>query len=365
MRPQTRMYNANRFKLGLFAPNCSNGVTLTKAPERWEASWENNLKAARLAEAAGLEFVLPIGRWHGYQGETDTAGTAFETLTWATGLLTATEKICVFGTVHVAFIHPVFAAKQVVTADHAGRGRFGLNIVSGWNRGEFEMFGVDLREHDDRYVYSEEWMTIARRLWSEDRPFDFKGRFFDLRGALLKPKPYGGGLPMLMSAGSSSAGRAFAARTADCLFMTIVEVDTLANDIARLREVAGRDVGVYGSGDLIARRTEKETRDYYHYIVHEQGDWAAAEHAVKIRSSGSQSIPTERYAQMKERFICGIGSYPVIGSYDQVAAEFKRMADAGLDGMAFGLVNYIEDMPALRDEILPRMERLGLRQATA
>ena len=37
------------------------------------------------------------------------------------------------------------------------------------------------------------------------------------------------------------------------------------------------------------------------------------------------------------------------------------MSEAGLDGIAIGLVNYIEDMPALRGEILPRMERLGLR----
>jgi hypothetical protein len=39
------------------------------------------------------------------------------------------------------------------------------------------------------------------------------------------------------------------------------------------------------------------------------------------------------------------------------------MSEAGLDGFAFGMVNYIDDFPALRDEILPRMERLGLREA--
>ena len=47
-------------------------LTMTKAPERWEATWENNLAAARLADAAGLEFLLPVARWHGYRGETDT-----------------------------------------------------------------------------------------------------------------------------------------------------------------------------------------------------------------------------------------------------------------------------------------------------
>jgi FMNH2-dependent dimethyl sulfone monooxygenase len=46
---------------------------------------------------------------------------------------------------------------------------------------------------------------------------------------------------------------------------------------------------------------------------------------------------------------------------EMAAAEFKRLGDLGIDGMAIGLVNYIDDFPALRDEVLPRMQRLGLR----
>ena len=68
-RDETRIYNKNKFKLGLFGMNCQGGLSLTKAPERWDASWDNNVKAAKLADEAGLEFLLPIGRWHGYQGK--------------------------------------------------------------------------------------------------------------------------------------------------------------------------------------------------------------------------------------------------------------------------------------------------------
>jgi alkanesulfonate monooxygenase SsuD/methylene tetrahydromethanopterin reductase-like flavin-dependent oxidoreductase (luciferase family) len=130
-RDETRIYNRNRFKLGLFGANCSGGLSLTKAPERWRATWQDNVTAARLADEAGLEFLLPIGRWVGYKGETDTQGTTFETQTWACGILASTKHINAFGTLHVAFVSPVFAAKQMVTADHIGGGRFGLNIVSG------------------------------------------------------------------------------------------------------------------------------------------------------------------------------------------------------------------------------------------
>jgi len=42
-------------------------------------------------------------------------------------------------------VHPVFAAKQFVTVDHVSRGRFGVNVVCGWNQDEFDMFGVSQR----------------------------------------------------------------------------------------------------------------------------------------------------------------------------------------------------------------------------
>ena len=360
-RGSTRIFNANRFKLGLFGLNCSGGVTMTTAPERWQASWENNVAAAKLADEAGLEFLLPVARWLGYGGEADPEGTSLETLTWASGLLASTSDIVTFATVHTPLIHPVFAAKQLVTADLIGKGRFGLNIVSGWHPDEFEMFGLELREHDERYAYSEEWIAIVRRVWSESEPFDFKGRYFDLKGVAGNPKPFGGERPLTMSAGSSPAGRAFAARHADCLFMVIPSLDTLAEEVSAVRgSAAPRRVGVYASGHLICRRTQKETEEYYHYVVHEMGDWEAAEHSVDIRRHG-QSLPAEMLASMKERFVAGLGTFPVVGGPDEVAAKFKRLSDAGLDGMAVGLVNYIADFPVLRDEVLPRMARLGLR----
>ena len=60
----------------------------------------------------------------------------------------STKRVTVFGTVHAPLFNPVIAAKEMVTADHIGEGRFGLNIVVGWNEGEFEMFGVKQRDHE-------------------------------------------------------------------------------------------------------------------------------------------------------------------------------------------------------------------------
>jgi len=363
MRESTRLFSANKFKLGLFAPNCSGGLTMTKAPDRWEASWENRVTAARLADAAGLEFILPVGRWHGYKGETDTEGTSFETLTWAAGLLGATQNLCVFGTLHVAFINPIFAAKQIVTADHIGQGRFGLNIVSGWNSGEFEMFGLPMKDHATRYSYTREWLEIVRRVWTDTEPFDWAGDNFTLRAILSKPKPYFGSHPVIVSAGNSTGGREFAVNNADCMFTTVFDQFSLEKEIALIKATSAhkhRSIGIYGSGHLICRASRREAEDYYHYVVHEMGDWEAAEHTAVIRTKG-RFTPLAEVQKLKERLISGLGTYPIVGSYDEAAEAFKWMSDAGLTGIAIGLVNYISEFNHLQNEVLPRMERLGLR----
>jgi alkanesulfonate monooxygenase SsuD/methylene tetrahydromethanopterin reductase-like flavin-dependent oxidoreductase (luciferase family) len=361
------MYNANKFKLGLFAPNCSNGLAMTTVPERWVSSWENNLALAQMAEEAGLEFILPIARWHGYDGaEVTTQESTLETITWATGLLASTSRLSIFGTVHSPLINPVFAAKQVVTADHVGRGRFGLNVVSGWNKTEFKMFGVGLREHDQRYEYTTEWLEVVKRIWSSTGPFDYNGRFFQLEGVVGYPKPFFGDRPLLMSAGSSPAGRAFAAKHADCLFMHLVDEDTLGNEIAVLRAYAremGRQdrVGVFSSGHIVCRSTQKEAEDYYEYYAVEKADFHSVETLMKTRAEG-RSLSPGKAAYNKRLLAGGIGTFGIVGSPDFVAEKFRKLSDAGLDGMAFGLVNYLNEVPFFAAEVLPRMERLGIRQ---
>jgi alkanesulfonate monooxygenase SsuD/methylene tetrahydromethanopterin reductase-like flavin-dependent oxidoreductase (luciferase family) len=64
--------------------------------------------------------------------------------------------------------------------------------------------------------------------------------------------------------------------------------------------------------------------------------------------------------KLKERLISGAG-FPVIGSYDDAVEIFQRLSAAGLNGLACGMINYKNDFPGIRDELLPRLERVGLR----
>src|SRR5437016_13193953 len=176
------MHSANKLKLGLFGANCSSGRAVTLVPERWSGSWPDCLALAQIADEAGIEFMLPIGRWKGYGGDTDYQGATLETVTWACGLLARTRLLTVFGTVHAALIPPLIAAKEFVTADHIGEGRFGLNIVCGWNEGEFEMFGATLRVHESRYDYVQELLDAIELGCSPRAGIDFDGQFIKLNG---------------------------------------------------------------------------------------------------------------------------------------------------------------------------------------
>src|SRR5262252_8868686 len=244
MRERIAMHNGNALKIGIFGANCSSGRSATKVPERWSASWADCLRLARLADAAGIDFMLPIGRWKGYGGETDFHGTTLETVTWAAGLLAATARMTVFGTVHAPLFHPLIAAKEFVTADHIGEGRFGLNLVAGWNEGEFEMFGVAQRDHEARYAFAQEWVDVVKRAWAEPGEFSFEGEFFRLAGVRAKPKPHGGTRPIIMNAGSSGTGQGFALRNCDAFFTaTSASRKSLEGTAARVAEVkraAGR-----------------------------------------------------------------------------------------------------------------------------
>ena len=261
MRQRMAMYNNNKLKIGLFGANCSSGRAVTLVPERWTGSWEDCLALAQLADKNGVDFMLPVGRWKGYGGDTDYMGSTFETITWATGLLAKTKRIICFGTVHAPLFHPIIAAKQFVTADQVGEGRFGLNIVVGWNEDEFQMFGVTQREHEARYKYAQEWVDAVRRCWGPNEDFDFNGELIKLGRVRAKPKPYGNTRPMIMNAGSSGPGQQFALRNCDAYFTATSvsrgSVDATAKMVKEVKAEAsafGREIEVFTVGQVVCHR---------------------------------------------------------------------------------------------------------------
>jgi FMNH2-dependent dimethyl sulfone monooxygenase len=154
------------------------GLSITIIPERWNNSFENNLKLAQMLDEAGIEFMLPIARWIGYGGETDYHGNVLEAVTWATGLLALTKRINIVATIHTSVNNPVVVAKQITTIDQISNGRIGLNIVAGWNQPEYEALGLEMEsKHEDRYAYAQDWFNAIKTLWSKTEHFDHEGSF--------------------------------------------------------------------------------------------------------------------------------------------------------------------------------------------
>jgi alkanesulfonate monooxygenase SsuD/methylene tetrahydromethanopterin reductase-like flavin-dependent oxidoreductase (luciferase family) len=366
LQDRMAMHNGNRLKIGLFGANCSSGRAVTLVPERWSGSWQDCLSLARMADEGGLDFMLPIGRWKGYGGDTDYQGATLETITWATGLLASTERLTVFGTVHAPLFHPIIAAKQFVTADQVGEGRFGLNIVVGWNEDEFEMFGVKQREHERRYEYGQEWIDAIKTIWSDAEDFDFDGEYIKLKTVRGKPKPFGGSRPIIMNAGASPTGNAFAIRNCDAFFTQVsrdsVEQSTKIVQSAKDKaSELGRELDVYGVGVITLKPTQKEAEEYYRHCTIEQADWSAVDRILAKKNISPETVGDEEHQRQRNGYAQGMGGLAIVGDPDRVAEILINLSRAGLRGIGVSFVNYLAELPYFLDEVMPRLERAGIR----
>jgi len=367
MRNQiSNMYKPQHFKLGVFSANCSGGMAITKVEERWDATWENNMTLAAMMDSAGLEFSLPIARWVGYGGDTAFQEQSLETITWATGLIGKTEQLIVFATAHSAFFHPLVAAKQFATIGEIAAGRFGLNIVCGWNQPEYAMFNLDLSEsHDVRYQLGQSWWDIIRRSWTSTEPFDWEDTFFKIKNGRCTPHPFLETLPPIMNAGSSPQGQAFAAKNCDFLFTVMLDIKSGKATVQAVKELAARtyrrDIDVFTTTYVVCRSTTQEAIDYHNYYAKDMADHEAVERLMGLMGMHAHSFPREQIESLRTNFAAGHGVYPLIGDPDTVADEIEKISLAGFGGISMSFVNYNRELPFFIQEVIPRLERKGLR----
>ena len=353
---------ANRFKIGVFSTNADGGLAISDVPERWQASWDDNLNAAGIADRAGLEFLLPIARWKGFGGKNRVREHSFETFTWAAGLAAVTERIALFMTVHVPLVHPLHAAKALATVDHISRGRAGLNIVCGWNPAEFAMFGQTIGS--EAYVQAAEWLDILTRSYSSDAPFDHAGKYYQLKGVVSRPASLQSPRPLTMNAAFGPPGRDFAASQCDYLFSSFSEIDDGRRHIADIRARAGkfgRDVGIYTVCHVVARETQKEADDYYERYAVTLADHAAVDDHMSKKKEFSASHDARAFDLYRKRFAGGAGSFPLVGTPEKIVDDMLAIAQEGYAGAALSFVNYTYDLPFFCDRVLPLMRQAGLR----
>lgn len=363
------VFNDNKLKLGLFALN-GIGISMTNAPEALNARWAESAAVSKIADDNGFEANVPYARWRGFVEEEagHRSGNVMDCYTWAAATSQLTQRSGVFATSHVPTIHPIVAAKQCATIDRISGGRFGLNVVAGWNKPELDMFGAPMKEHDDRYAQASEWIEILQQLWSRDEAFDYEGQFYSIKSGISLPKPLQKPFPPIMNAGGSDRGRAFAAKYADMAFVIVKSEDPAQiraeADLYRrtAREDYGRDLQIWSYAYVVQRESEQEARNFLNYYAVEQGDDRALDGWMKLQGMHTQLMSPEAMEAMRFRFKAGNGGFEAVGTADQITDRLKFLSECGIDGVLLGWVGAEAGIRAFTKEVIPRMVHAGLRR---
>jgi len=348
--PNTR---TNKKDFGVFLPVANGGWIISDTTPKLDGLWKQNLAAAMTADEVGMDFVMSMGKWRGFGGDTNHWGSSMESLTMMAGIAQATKRVKVWATAHTLIHNPAVIAKMITTIDHISGGRAGLNIVAGAYKEEFDQMGLwdDSLTHDDRYVLAEEWTDIVKKLWSQPS-VTHEGRFFTMKDCVSDPKPLSRPRPDLICAGMSDRGFRFSVRESDACFIGGRSYDELRDASRRAKTVAaemGTTIKTYAMCTVIHADTDAKAEalvDYYR----EGTDMGAIINMLK-----SWGVPPERLSAVADAqgpFM----TQTMIGSPATCAEKVQHYMDyCELDGLMMIFPDYVEGLKMFGSEILPRM----------
>lgn len=230
----------------------------------------------------------------------------FEPLTLLSVLSTVTHHVGLVATVSSSFNEPFTNARQFLSLDRLSNGRSGWNLVTSPHEGAAHNHSMrELPSHDERYRIAQEHLDVVKGLWDswEDDAFvynketgqffdrdklhklDHKGRYYEVEGPLnIARSPQG--YPVVFQAGSSPAGRQFAAKNADAIFThayTIEEARDFYADMKRRAAEEGKnpdELLIFPDFTPIVGDTEEEAQRLYEQFA----DLTPIEQALKFMS---------------------------------------------------------------------------------
>ena len=341
-------------EFGIFLPIGNGGWIMSDTSPHPSATYEYNRQAAVLAEDIGLDFIMSMAKWRGYGGTTDHWGQTLESMTMMAALAEVTNRVKVWATVHTNLFHPALAAKMYATLDQISGGRAGMNVVVGAYAKEFEQMGLWQGDftHDDRYQYTEEWMQIVDRLWSE-KSVSFDSDFFHLDNCESRPHPQT--RPTIISAGRSSRGLDFQAQYADGSFLTAQDLPGLrqaSETVKKLAEDRGRSIKTYSMLTVVMDDTDAAAERRFT----ELGAGVDVEAVTNMKVSWG--LPVDRAMSMTadtqahEAFQTAV----VTGSPETITERvLEHVVDAALDGVMLIFPDYIGDLPPFGELVMPSL----------
>ncbi|KQW02624.1 LLM class flavin-dependent oxidoreductase [Rhizobacter sp. Root1221] len=326
----------------------------------------------------------------------------------------ATEHLGFGVTCALTCEHPYPFARRLSTLDHLTRGRVGWNIVTGYLDSAARNMGLAKQlGHDERYDLADEYMEVVYKLWEKSwaddavvrdkasgtfadpakvHPIAHHGTHYDVPGIhLCEPSPQR--TPVLYQAGTSKRGTAFAARHAECVFISGPTETVLRRYVDAVRTSlveAGRPAHgtlIYAQALVVVAATEQEARakheellghidveaslvllsgwtgvDFSRYAHDAPIEHVDTEAGRTALASFTRADPSRRWTVGEAARFIGLGGRgPVIvGSPTQVADELERwVADTGIDGFNLAYALAPDTMRDVVDLVVPELQRRG------
>ena len=350
-------------QLGVFIPIGNNGWLISTTSPQYKPSFDLNKTIVEKAERFGFDFALSMIKLRGFGGPSEFWDHNLESFTLMAGLAAVTTRIKLFATIGVLTMPAPIVARMAVTIDSISHGRFGVNIISGWQEKEYSQMGI--WPGDDhyrrRYEYCEEYITIMKQLWATGQS-DFKGEFFQMDDCRCSPLPTA---PItIVCAGQSDRGVKFAAEYADYNFVASSGFNApgnVAKVVSRLVDETsrtGRHCGALVLIMIIADETDAAAEAKWEHYK------AGTDYEALAWRDGQASNDTVRDPfSVAGRFLhTTAGKLPtnqgvLVGSYAKVAALLDDLSEVpGVQGAMMTFDDFVIGMEQFGTRIQPLMK---------
>jgi pyrimidine oxygenase len=353
----------HKLDVGVFIPIGNNGWIISATSPQYMPTFDLNRAVVQKAERYGLDFALSMIKLHGYGGPTEYWDYNLESFTLMAGLAAVTERIKLMASVAVLTLPPALVARMAVTIDSIAPGRFGVNIVSGWQKAEYDQMGLWPGDEyfGHRYDYSSEFVAVMKELWEKGES-NLKGGFFTMNDCRLLPHP---SKPItIVSAGQSERGMRFVADYCDYSFVATGGLNNptaIAPTIERLNRAtagANRTIGALVPIMIIADETDEAANAklqlYNAGADFEALAWMGSQSAMDKKASAESTAVLLANAKRNAR-----PSYlqTLCGSYATIAAQLDEVAAIdGVAGVMLAFDDFVLGMDQFGRHIQPLMK---------